>query len=271
MHFLKKTILLLPLFSLVATSCDNISEDERYITVDQVTPKRAVLLEEFTGQYCRNCPDAHQIISQLKEQYGDSFIPVSIHAGPTANAIPADQSVSLTNQGLKQDEGDTYADMWGITSYPQGVFNRTSGVLSRDKWAAQIVTELQKEAPLNINVSTRYDSASNKVLVSTELIPVENINANLQLWLVESDIVSMQQNGAKMDRKYVHNHVFRTSINSTQGQPVALTANIYGEYEAEVEIKELWVPANLSVVAFVYNSTGVLNAAETAVVVDQEQ
>ncbi len=268
MNFIKKAILILPLLGLAITSCDNIDEDERYIQVEQVTPKRAVLLEEFTGQYCRNCPDAHEVIAQLKEQYPDAFIPVSIHAGPIDNSLPADSSKSVTNQGLKQAEGDTYASMWDINVYPRGVFNRTSGVLSSAKWSAQIIEEMQKEAKINIELSAAYDSISNKVVVNTTLKPTENITGNLQLWLVESNIVSLQiLSTGKRNKNYVHNHVFRTSINGTNGQPVSLNANIYGNYTNDVELRQYWEPANLSVVAFVYNDSGVLNAAEVAVTV----
>jgi hypothetical protein len=268
MHFLKKAIIILPVFAFIATSCDNISEEDRYIPVEQVTPKRAVLLEEFTGQYCRNCPTAHQVIATLKEQYPDAFIPVSIHAGPSANAMSADESTSITNQGLKQDEGDYYANMWGINSYPQGVFNRTSGVLTNDKWAAQLLVEMQKEAPLNIELSAVYNAATNSVEVKSTLQPTENIEGNYQLWLVESNIVSFQQNGSKRDRQYVHNHVFRSSINGSDGQYASLTANIYAYYTNEITLQEYWQPQNLSVVAFVYNDSGVLQAAETDVRVE---
>lgn len=265
MHFLKKTILLLPLASLLFASCDNVSEDERFIPVEQVTAKRAVLLEEFTGQWCRNCPQAHEIIAQLKAQYGDAFIPVSIHAGPGANALDASESYAVDDQGLKQAEGDVYANMWNISSYPQGVFNRTSGVLSRDKWAAQLALELQKDASLGFELSATYDAATNSVNVKTIVEPFENIHGYLQLWLVESNIVSMQQNGDELDFEYVHNHVFRTSINGTQGEAVNLTANVFASYENTVALQQYWQSENLSVVAFVYNNDGVLQAAEVAV------
>lgn len=270
MHFLKKTIFLIPLVSLLLASCDDIKEDERFVTVEQVTPKRAVLLEEFTGQRCRNCPAAHQIIAQLKEQYGDAFIPVSIHAGSNANAIPASNSSAIDDQGLKQDEGDVYAQMWDFSTYPQGVFNRTSGVLDRFSWAEQIVIELQKEAPLNFELSAVYDKVSNSVNVSTTIEPYQSLSGNLQLWLVESKIISPQQNGSKKEYEYEHNHVFRTSINGTQGEPIQLNANIFSTFNHSVALQQYWQPQNLSVVAFVYNNDGVLQAAEVNVQITEE-
>lgn len=271
MFSLRKAILLFPVLAMVATSCDNISEDDRYIPVAEVTPQRAVLLEEFTGQYCQNCPTAHEVISQLKAQYGDAFIPVSIHAGSSDNAKLASDSDTKTNQGLKQEEGDYYANMWGISSFPRGVLNRTSDVLANEKWAAQIAIEVQKSASLDINLSAVYNAETKTVEVSTQILPVKTLSGALQLWLVESNIVSMQRNGSKTDRKYVHNHVFRSSINGSDGEPVMLVSNVYTEQTNSIVIKDLWEPENLSVVAFVYNGDGVLNAAEVAVQVEKTE
>lgn len=268
MHFLKKYILFLPLLSLLFASCDEVKPDERFIVVEQVVPKRAVLLEEFTGQRCRNCPAAHEIIAQLKAQYGDAFIPVSIHAGSTANAIPASSSTAVDDQGLKQDEGDVYAQMWNISSYPNGVINRTSGVLDRYSWADVLIEEMQKDAPISFDLSAVYDEATNSITVSTTIEPVQTLSGNLQLWLVESNIISRQQNGSKINYEYEHNHVFRTSINGTQGEAVNLTANIFSSHKHTIALQQYWQPKNLSVVAFVYNSNGVLNAAEVAVSTD---
>ena len=72
------------LFSLIASAfvaCDTIEENERYIEKEIVETKRNVLLEDFTGQNCPNCPQAHRVVNALKEQYGESVVAVSIHAG----------------------------------------------------------------------------------------------------------------------------------------------------------------------------------------------
>ena len=42
------------------SSCANVDEGDRYIKVESSDAKRAVLVEEFTGQKCINCPEAHE-------------------------------------------------------------------------------------------------------------------------------------------------------------------------------------------------------------------
>ena len=69
------------LSALAFTSCDVIGDTERFTEIEMPVFERRVLLEDFTGQKCRNCPKAHREISSLKEVYGDNLIAVSIHAG----------------------------------------------------------------------------------------------------------------------------------------------------------------------------------------------
>ncbi len=42
------------------TSCDNVAEDDRFIKLPPIEADRAVLIEDFTGQNCLNCPVAHE-------------------------------------------------------------------------------------------------------------------------------------------------------------------------------------------------------------------
>ncbi len=258
-----KLLYIIPALALFA-SCDDIKEDERFIAMEEVEPQRAVLLEEFTGQLCVNCPKAHAIIKQLKAQYGDKFIPVSIHAG--VFGMSEKEYTDSLSQGLMTDDGDYYANMWSIKNYPQGVFNRTSGALDIDKWAASIVDELAKPSDVDIELSASYNFVTNTVEIQTELKPVANIEGYLQLWITESNITSIQLDGSEYIEDYVHDHVYRASVNTTSGEKVTLTENVFPTFSHSISVKSPWNPQNLSVVAFVYNNSGVLQAAETDVV-----
>ena len=77
-------VLLTGLMAVLLSGCDPVAEDDRYIEVERTLGGRVVLLEEFTGQNCSNCPTAHRTIEALQEQYGASLVSVSIHAGSFA-------------------------------------------------------------------------------------------------------------------------------------------------------------------------------------------
>ena len=70
------------LSALLFASCDNISEEERLVYEKPEPAKRVVLLEDFTGQKCSNCPNANELIETLQNDFGDNLVVVGIHGGP---------------------------------------------------------------------------------------------------------------------------------------------------------------------------------------------
>ena len=253
----------LTILSLVATAlfaCETIDENERYVQLETIEAKRNVLLEEFTGQNCPNCPTAHKTAASLKEQYGDALITVSIHAGPFAFA-----EGSKSFPTFMTPEGNTYADAWGITNYPSGVINRTSGVTSYPDWPTIVREELQKEAVVDIEVAATYNADKTEINIATIVKPLIDIEGSLQLWITESGIISRQKNGSETIREYEHNHVYRASVNGVGGESVSLSSNVFATLNHSIAVKDYWNADNLSVIAFVYNESGVLQAIESKI------
>lgn len=241
------------------TACENISEDERFLEVEGVTAQRVVLLEDYTGQACVNCPEAHKEATVLHEEYHDNLIVVAIHAGAQAIADPA---------GLKQTEGDEYADKYGVKTYPIGMVNRRDGLKDYPSWGAAIYAEIQRATPLNISVEASVSNG--KLSVNTDLLALEALEGKLQLWVLEDSIVAPQVSLSGAQPQYVHNHVFRGTINGTWGEDVSLTLEEEKTMRHnDFELNAIWKPENLSVVAFVYNNDGVLQAAQCKVNVNE--
>ena len=48
--------------------CDEVSVNDRLIYVEPPQVSRAVLIEDYTGQYCVNCPRATEEIERLIER-----------------------------------------------------------------------------------------------------------------------------------------------------------------------------------------------------------
>ncbi len=254
------------------TACDEVDINERFIDIGPATVARAVLLEDYTGQNCSNCPTAHDQIDLLVEQYGDNIIPVSIHAGGLA--IPMQYTNYTTGYiGLMTAEGSEYDTKYNtLKSWPTGTVNRGNALLNT-AWASAVRDAIAQESPLQIKVAAEVSNGT--INITTTLEPIENTTGSLQLWITEDGIVARQrlENGTT-DLEYVHNHVFRAAVNGTWGEEIALTSGIHSEQKHSIEVrytdKEHWDVNNLSVVAFYYNEGGVLQAARTKVVTTQE-
>ena len=137
---------------MILLACDHISEDERLIYEKPEPAQRVVLIEDFTGQRCSNCPKATEVIEQLQETYGDAIVAVGIHGGPLGFAGNA------KNIGLATETGDAYYNHWGLEYQPIGLVNRHAPV-NYPEWAAAVKEELAKPAPLRLDgiVTTEGD------------------------------------------------------------------------------------------------------------------
>ncbi len=257
------------------SACNDIEPGDRYKELPPIDAKRGVLLEEFTGQKCVNCPEAHDIIKGLKQQYGDQLIVVGIHSGGDAFSIGDGDAVwGGITQCLRVPDGEEYAKKAGVVSgvgLPIGAINRTSGLVGRNAWSDIIRNEIQKEPIVDIDLQPELvNDASGeptKLKITADLkISTDKVSCNLQLWILESDITALQyglNNSFNFD--YKHDHVFRAAVNGFNGEAVSIVHGTPTTIEHELELNPKWNAENLSVVGFVYNGSGVLQAVEAKV------
>ncbi|MDE6071906.1 MAG: Omp28 family outer membrane lipoprotein [Muribaculaceae bacterium] len=257
-------------------ACDNISEDERFVSIDAVVPERVVLIEDFTGQNCSNCPDAHAIIEGLQEQYGDAIVAVSIHGGGLA--ISNSRTSFETNYiGLANPEGEYYNTKFQVSSWPKGMINHKGNLYESSDWATVVRTELERPSDLDIelevellsNVDETTGETKQTISIDVEMLPQADINGALQVWVLESGIVARQTTNNGRDNNYVHNHVLRAAVNGNDGETVSLTRGLHQSASYTIDVRyndqERWNPDNLSVVAFVTAADGVHQVAKVNV------
>ena len=254
------------------TACSNIDEDERLIYVEPAEVNRPVLIEDFTGQACVNCPNATAAIHELQETYGEeNVIAVAIHCGPFAHLRSNMGNAFLSDLGTKL--GDEYYTRWNIEAQPGVKINRGAPIYDTNQYAAAVANELKKTSTVHFDA---VEFSNNAVLV--DLSSSDRVEGRLQVWIVEDSINAkdpqtkyqqfMPDGSRRQD--YVHNHVFRASLtNDAYGEPVTLEAGnksytqvfyLQGN-EALDNFEHLWQKQNLSAVVFFWNEQqGVMQA-----------
>ena len=278
-------ILSLAVSAFLPSACSDIAEAERLVVVnvlekdtiaiDTIGPQspdtidyfaftgRHVLIEDFTGQECSNCPNATDLIAQLQEMHGhDNVIAVGIHSGPLG--VKPEKSP----EGLATALGDAYYAYWHIEMQPYGVIDRSDGPLSTDWWTAKVNWDLSEEQPapsLNIWLETSVGD-DRKLEVETVLAAFEHARGNLQLWIVEDGIVAYQKMpDGTTNHNYVHNHVLRDAVNGDWGEEVTIETDDLKTFTHSYVIPQAWNIDNLAVVAFVYNDDGVAQVARKSI------
>lgn len=244
----------------LASCDDDFDGDNRYMTnpnppqVDTTGYVKRVLVEDFTGQRCVNCPDAAQMLSGLKEEtYGDRMILVAMHAGGLSLGTP-----------LHNDVAQTYMTALGMgANNPAISIDRVyndDGVYSN--WPNAIASRAAASTPCEVKpfVSMGNDR-SVSVLAQVSFSSAVSDSIGVQHWLVEDSIVGFQITHEGSNMEYVHNHVFRDCLyDDIWGMPLPTTDG--GDYLAGQSymspatdgyiIPDDWDIDNLSIVSFVF-------------------
>lgn len=257
------------------TACDDVAEGDRYILADSVVAERAVLLEDFTGQGCLNCPEAHEVIEQLEEQYGsDKVIAVSIHSGTFGKPVQF-TNFAAGSVGLMTAEGQAIMQSYGIQSFPMGVIDMGTP-MTHDLWPTAVRNALKVPTDVSIELATNYvaderdgedDGYYGTIEAKARIMSGSTRNVDVQFWIVENGIVAEQKNGSVTIPDYIHNNVFRAQIfDGLRGQSQSLTAGFESIVEGSIMTRwtntEHWELENLSVVAFVSDKSGVLQVTK---------
>ena len=241
--------------------CDEVSVNDRLIYVEPPQVSRAVLIEDYTGQYCVNCPRATEEIERLIEQYGDSIvIAVAIHSGPFGKSKGEPSP-------LYTDVGDMYFNTWGMSAQPIGLIDRLFGStpFSYTDWAGGVNYEVAIEPPVGFLTDIDYDEETRDVAIEVQTIGLDSalVSGKLQVWLVEDSIDSFQlmPDGSR-EEHYNHMHVFRASVNDPWGDALSVSHGQVAVKNYELKLDPAWVPEHCSVVTFLYDDSGVHQVAK---------
>ena len=183
---------------------------------------RKILLEEYTGHNCSNCPDGHQKLEELHAIYGDTLIAIGLHTGVYA------RPTTSSPHDFRTPAGDELVNDYGISAWPTAIINRkhnANGGLAVSTWqnTLQDVDRSHVYAAIQMINQFNVSDSSLKINVKVSMLDDYDNPVRLSLFLVEDGIVSRQLNGTEYIDDYVHNHVLRLAINGTYGDQ--LTSN----------------------------------------------
>lgn len=247
-----KLSFLIFLYNLAIFSCSHIDSEDRLVYERRADAYRKILIEDFTGQRCINCPNASEEIERLHMQFGkDTIIAVAIHSGPLGF------STNNKYYGLKTEIGDEYYNHWNPDYQPIGMVNR-HGLCDYTSWNAKIREEIQK--PTSIQIYGNVRLADNKIKVSTEIQNNgDELKSGLQLWIVEDNIPAFQlMPDGTMNENYLHQHVLRTAVNGVWGERIVIPSKNSLQKEYEIVLDKEWKVKDIAVVVFVCDDSGVL-------------
>ena len=212
--------------------CDKI--DYPYIEQNSQSAERVVLIEKYTGHKCSGCPSASSKVDELKILYKDAIIPIAIHPGSLPEFTSTDNNYPYD---FTTDSGNQIAEDMGITFLPLGSINRVQGsegkYFYKDQWATEIEKLLfdseGNPRPKEIEIEINSTLSGKNLSIQTDINKLRDFNTNLKYCLVviEDSIISPQKDYSSYVPEYVHNYIYRCSVNSTYGEIIQFNNDVW--------------------------------------------
>lgn len=225
--------LLLPLLALLLlVGCDAVERPDRWREDPApIVPRRNVLLVDFTGQRCSNCPAAADLLHSLTAgPAGARIIAVSVHGGALA------LSTDASPRGLAGPDARRLTDEARVSSWPQGTVDRPVGgtLLRPSAWNAALAERLALAADADaaaqqslvadahVALATRTLSYTLRPRHLTDAAGQADAETYLHLWLVEDSITAPQTLADGTERAdYLHRHVLRLDLTGPSAHRLA--------------------------------------------------
>src|SRR6185369_5064380 len=242
--------------------------------IDDSVVHRKVLLEDYTGHLCGNCPDAEVYLNDsLKPIFNHCLVVVSVHADyfatvcPNGAACPGNQPPGAFTTDFNTTAGTDWFNSFDVVGNPRGLVNRIgfpnlTHIKPPEAWAGLIADQLSKKADAKISLQNSYNPITRVVDVNVKTNFLNNLTGiyKLQVIITEDSIFDLQQWDPPHTPLYVsgfnHRHVLRDALNSSWGETIASGTISTGDAVTKIysySINSNWNADHCSMVAFVYN------------------
>ncbi|MDX2173594.1 MAG: Omp28 family outer membrane lipoprotein [Bacteroidota bacterium] len=266
---MKKIILVfVSILSISIVSCDKVSHAAQTSEVKPNT--RNILLEDYTGHQCGNCPNAARVAEQLQAKYGDKLIVIAVHAG-FFTRLNTEFVTSYTCQAGNDWDASTGGFGVSAAGNPNGMVNRKNyadnGLIQKEtKWATTVSLASSDIEFCDLFLTTSYDALTRKLNTSVKTKFRRSYPNNTKLCVVftEDSVIGPQKDyslapNPDVIHDYEFMHMLRGSINGSWGEtlknaPIKYQDSVtlsYPNFALEPKFKD----KNVSVIAFVYDAT----------------
>ncbi|MFZ4398385.1 MAG: Omp28 family outer membrane lipoprotein [Bacteroidales bacterium] len=249
------------LSSVIILSCDKVDEPYTSAVPAKDWYGKRILLEDYTGHTCINCPAAAAVAANIKTLYGDKVIIISVHADYFAKPV-----LPEFPEDFRTTAGEIWYKFFGFLGNPYGMINRkgftnSTQILGPGAWAAKVGSIMTELPEVEISVAPIYDSTTKTLTgnVKTKFLKTIRKKLKLQIVLTEDSIVAPQKDGNITVPNYIHRHMMRGAINGSWGSVLTdglnntpieteLSQNILFTFDSS------WKSKHCTVVAFVYDA-----------------
>lgn len=284
---MKRNILIIIAITILAGlfSCDKIAEGNYTKDDASISYGRKIVILDFTGHKCGNCPKGHKALNALHEKFGEMLVPIAVHCTYYGNVnpnLPPYSTDSMFNYDFRSEEGiflgggDNDCGYLDLDQVPTGLVNTFDPAKLNStpaNWATEFAKYYSTYPEFDIEIASSFADSTIQADVKVNFLVSSSRKLNLAVYIVEDGIIGSQydyESTPSEIKDYVHNHVLRCSMNTVFGEEIK-SDNSEMASGSEIEkqylrkIRSDWKAENCQVVAFVFDSdTKEILQAETA-------
>lgn len=197
---------------------------------------KVVLIEEFTGINCNNCPTAHRAVKDIMDG-SENVKAISFHVGNFANP----DFSSNFDVDLRTTDGAALVTALSVNDalLPVGMVDRflfdgeSALEVGMLKWAGYAGQRELESTPVNIEVNVEsYNETSKTVTFTVRAYFTDTLSGDVKLSvaIAEDKVVTPQIDGADWISEYEQPHVFRDMISPVEGESLDGTKEVGSSY-----------------------------------------
>ncbi len=301
-----KRIFFIPsiLLLMVFVACDHVEQPNPIVATTNkkcqkvfknglvATKHRKVLVEDFTGHLCSNCPEIAYYVAKNQKQYSNQIVAVAIHPStPTLSSLtaPYGSGDKYRTEWRIEEGGKLFDELFASSPVlPSVAINRDKGGKnysnSFDSEIANHVNQNSADALIRIQGEIVSENNDTSICMLAEVTFPNNLSGNFHLvsYLLEDSIVDWQKlsgNAVSVFAEcnatdcegFIHRHVLRDvfdhvgineGVTDVSGSIYGTELSVNGSITAgQIDtvsssidvINPKWNKKKLSVVAFVVN------------------
>lgn len=241
---------------LAVTSCDKIDIDNIHKPYAPSGGGKTVLIKDFTGVRCVNCPAAAETVHELQHQLGeDRVFIMSVHAGFMAQ--PVGQFPDFTTPEGAEWYGKNSSNPLFSVDHEALTDGNTLYVEQIDAPVADALAEPQT---FDIFIKNNYDVSSRQLKVESDVVAAADYlgPVYVTVCLLEDSIVGWQVVPGGIDTAYVFRNVFRGTLNGASGD-VFYDGQTYVNdeyiYKYTIELDSTYNENQCYIMTYVYDKT----------------
>jgi hypothetical protein len=267
----------------IVTSTLTLAEQIRVDSVEntQAAPSvtQNVLIEDYTGQYCGNCPRAAHMADSMSRKYPGRVLVTEVHvtdyfAAPRLPHFPIDFRVPDFSLPLPNAlVSTTISQLFDLDNrgLPQGAVNRAPFAAANDDpvatfslWPGVVAEQLALAPTVALRATPLYDRTTRLLRLKTAtkyLTGMTGRTMRLGIILVEDSLMGAQKdyrlkqavNPDQITEHYEHHNVMRVALAGTFGTTQAVGPTVSQQFNNYLgyQLPAAWNDRQCSVIAYI--------------------